>query len=161
MIFAMDLIYKILISTPNYSTDNIAREFSVYDNSHDYYRYDSAALPEETFLLIEHFLEHCGYIDVDGYHQYTKDPGAIVVEWVNDTFPLSNVERVFLLMFSNFSVWLLVGPLGMRLIMFVEKEYMKFKPHIPTPDRLIEHRLTGRTEFYEIGEYYFLDENLG
>lgn len=157
----MDLIYKILQSKPNFTSDDIAREFKVYFNNDQYWAYDSAALPEETYLLTKHLLDHCGYIDMDGYHQYTKDPGAIVIENADSTFPLPNTGRVFVLMFSNFSIWLMVGPMGMRIVAFIDRTYIQLQGSIPTPQELLEYRLTGRIEFYDITNDYFLDKNLG
>ncbi len=161
MIFAMDLIYKILQSKPSFTSDDIGREFDVYFNNNDYWAYDSAALPEETYILTQYLLDNCGYIDLDGYHQYTKDPGAIVSEKVKTTFALPNAGHVCVLMYSNLSVWLIVGPMGMRIVTFLEKEYTKLKNAIPTPHQMMEYRLTGRIEFYEITDDYFLDKNLG
>jgi hypothetical protein len=155
---AIALAYKISISEPTHESDDILKDLTVYTDK-DWYRYDSWSCLFFTDLM-EIVLNKFTYISTDTSKIYTGLPGAILRQPVELNTPYSGLTSINALIFSNVSLFLLTTKTSLRLIMFVDREYVDTYKTIPTPEMLIEFQLTGKIEFDEPSAEYFIDKNL-
>ena len=158
----MDLL-KLLFEYPvNYTSENILRDFLVYDE-HSWYKYDTAAFGQDVLHLVEQVLtRNIAYLEnEEKIRVYSQKPGAVLADKIEGkATPYGHKLIIKAFLWNNIAIFLLITPLNIRLIMFIEKDFINSTNIFPTPDLMMYNKLTGGFEDWVIPEFYFVNPEI-
>lgn len=162
MSFVMDdlpLIGKKLINTEIGIHNDLAYYMNLKYETNQYYKYPLSVFLE-SYAVTEYYIKHFAYIELPGgARKYS--PIAEFVIGKKDCFdhPIFGKISSKTLVFTNGAIYVNWNDNYFDMILYVDKKYLDAANTMPTPDQLLEYKITSKFNFEEFHEYHFIDRH--
>lgn len=143
----MNFAINVVFSNQNMKVKNLDAVFEQVDQDKDWCKYDSFAI-NGLDDFAKWFSEKHAFVTEGSTRIFTKYP-AFISKWDykekenNQPFVYGSYKSIHLNAYHNCSFFVVVSNVSIRLVMFVQKEYLKLYKEIPTPNEIIQWQCNG------------------